>query len=362
MQAMRVHQWGELSEIRLEDIPQPQPAAGEVLVRLTHAGVNFMDVYTVRGAYKTSRTYPTKLPLTIGVEGAGRVAATGAGVDGFRTGERVSYCVHWGAYADWATVPAAKLAHVPDAVGSEFAAAVTFQGATAHYLANDLAPLRPGDWALVWSGSGGIAGLLIQMLRARRVRVVATASSDAKAGAARRSGAEIVLPFTDPDIAGHVRELTGGGAAIIYNSAGQATIETSMRSVRRRGTLALVGTNSGPVATLDVPALMEAGSISFIRPRLADYIATPAEFRARMDAVFGMLADGKLAAAPSEMYPLAKARIPLEQLVRGRRWASRCSRSERADGPDDLQRAAAPQGIGSRASWRLSRNASRTEN
>ena len=315
MQAIRVHQWGDLSGISLEDIPQPEPAAGEVLVRLTHAGVNFMDVYTVRGAYKASHTYPTKLPLTIGVEGAGLVAATGAGVDDFRIGDRVSYCVHWGAYADWAIVPSTKLAHVPDAVGSELAAAITFQGATAHYLAHDLAPLRLGDWALVWSGSGGIAGLLTQMLRARGVRVVATASSEAKAEAARRSGAEIVLPSTDPDIAGRVRDLTGGGAAIVYDSAGQATIKTSMDSVRRRGTLALVGTNSGPVATLDVPALMEAGSISFIRPRLADYIATPAEFSARLDAVFGMIADGTLAAAPSAVYPLAEARVPLEQLV-----------------------------------------------
>ncbi len=315
MQAMRVHEWGELSGILLEEIARPEPAPGEVLIRLDHAGVNFMDVYTVRGAYKASGTYPTQLPLTIGVEGAGRIEALGTGTDGFRVGEMVSWCVHWGAYAEWAVIPAAKLARVPDSIGSELAAAVTFQGATAHYLAHDLAGLREGDWAMVWSGAGGIAQLLTQMLRRRGVRVVATASSAAKARAASESGAELVLPPHDADLAARVREATGGGAAIVYDSAGQATLAASMRCVRRRGVLALVGTNSGPVATLDVPALMEAGSISFVRPRLADFIAAPGEFAGRMAEVFAMVAAGTLRAAPTAVVPLAHARVPMEQLV-----------------------------------------------
>lgn len=315
MQAMRVHEWGALSEIHLEDMARPEPAAGEVLVRLAHAGVNFMDVYTVRGAYKASGTYPTQLPLTIGVEGAGRIEALGAGVDGFRVGEMVSYCVHWGAYAEWAVVPAAKLAHVPDGIGSELAAAVTFQGATAHYLAHDLARLREGDWAMAWSGAGGIARLLTQMLRQQGVRVVATASSAEKAQAARESGAELVLSPDDADLVNQVRQATGGGAAIVYDSAGQATLAASMQCVRRRGMLALVGTNSGPVATLNILALMEAGSISFIRPRLADFIAAPGEFASRMTAVFGMIAAETLQAAPTAIFPMAEARVPMEQLV-----------------------------------------------
>lgn len=315
MCALRVHEWGDLSEIRLEEMPRPQPAAGEVLVRMAHSGVNFMDVYTVRGAYKDSRTYPLRLPLTIGVEGAGHIEALGDGVKGFRVGEPVSFCLHWGSHAEWAAVPAAKLARIPQTIGTDVAAASTFQGITAHYLAHDVAPLGEGDWALVWSGSGGIARLLAQMLRRRGIRIVATASSDQKADAARRSGAEVVLRSDDPDVAERVRELTGGGAAVVYDSAGQATIASSMRSLRRRGTLVLVGTNSGPVKTLDVPALMEAGSISFIRPRLADFVATPGEFASRVSAVFDLIAAGELDAAPSCIFPLAQGQVPMQQLV-----------------------------------------------
>lgn len=314
MCALRVTEWGDLSNVRLEQVERPTPAPGEVLVRMAHSGVNFMDVYTVRGAYKESRTYPLRLPLTLGMEGAGYVEALGDGVDGFQPGELVSFCLHWGAHADWTAVPAEKLARVPESVGSDVAAAVTFQGVTAHYLAHDMAHLRAGDWAFVLSGSGGIAQLLTQMLRQQRVRVVATASSGEKAEVARRAGAELVLPSDDPDVAAHVRDVTGGGAAVVYDSSGQSTIASSMQCLRRRGTLVLVGTNSGPVKTLDVPALMEAGSISFVRPRLADFIATSAEFRSRLGEVFGMVTAGLLDAAPASTFSLAQGRIPMQQL------------------------------------------------
>lgn len=315
MRALRITEWGDLSSVRLEQAERPSPGSGEVLVRMAHSGVNFMDVYTVRGAYKDSRTYPLRLPLTIGVEGAGYVEALGDGVDGFRPGELVSFCLHWGAHADWAVVPAEKLARVPEAIGSDVAAAVTFQGITAHYLAHDIASLHAGDWAFVLSGSGGIARLMTQMLRQRRVRVVATASTDEKAEMARRAGAELVLKSDDPDVAAQVRDVTGGGAAIVYDSSGQATIASSMQCLRRRGTLVLVGTNSGPVKTLDVAALMEAGSISFVRPRLADFVTTPEEFRSRIGEVFGMVVSGALNAAPASTFPLTQGRIPMQQLV-----------------------------------------------
>jgi NADPH:quinone reductase len=315
MRALRVHEWGDLSRITLESISIPSPQQGEVLIRMGHSGLNFMDIYTVRGTYKDSRTYPVKLPLTIGMEGAGRVEALGSGVDTVKIGDTVSFCLHWGAHAEWATVPASHLVCLPDSIGTDIAAAVTFSGITAHYLAHDLADLHVGDWALVWSGAGGIAQLLTQMLRRMGVHVVATASSEQKAEAIRRNGADIVLSPTDPDFEDRVREATGGGAAIVYDTAGRATINTSLRSLRRRGTLSLVGTNSGPVPTLDVAALMEAGSIRFIRPRLADFIATQAEFKRRSDAVMEAIVQGDLQAAPAAIYPFPEARAPLAQLI-----------------------------------------------
>ena len=314
MRAFRVREWGDLSNVSLDDAPRPAPGPGEVLVHLAHAGVNFMDVYTVRGTYKASKTYPIHLPLTLGVEGAGHVAGFGEGVAGLRVGDAVSYCLNWGSYADFAVVPATKLARIPDGIDTAVAAAVTFQGVTAHYLAQDMATLRGGDWALVWSGAGGIAKLLIQMLRRRGVRVAATASSAEKAEAARKSGAELVFA-PEEDVAGRLRDASAGGAAIVYDSTGKATIDISMQCLRRRGTLVLVGTNSGPVPTLDVAKLMEAGSISFVRPRLADYIPTPEAFRARMDEVFGAVLRGELDASPAETFSLKDAKTPLQRLV-----------------------------------------------
>ncbi|QGY01838.1 quinone oxidoreductase [Methylobacterium mesophilicum SR1.6/6] len=315
MRALRVQEWGDLSQINLEEAAVPRPEPGEVLVRMKHSGVNFMDVYTVRGAYRASRTYPLKVPLTIGMEGAGHVAALGEGVDTISVGDRVSFCLQWGAHAEWTAVPAAKLARLPDTIDTETAAAVTFQGITAHYLAHDLAVLRAADWALVWSGAGGIAQLLTQMLRRVGIRVVATASSEEKADIARRNGAEAVLSPDDPDFVERIRDVTGGGAAIVFDSAGRDTIERSIRCLKRRGTLVLVGTNSGAVPSLDVSALMDAGSISFIRPRLADFITTPGEFNSRVEAVFAMIASGKLAAIPAAVFPIAEAHTPLQQLV-----------------------------------------------
>ena len=314
MRAFRVREWGDLSNVSLDDAPRPAPGSGEVLVRLAHAGVNFMDVYTVRGAYKASKTYPLRLPLTLGVEGAGHVCQLGEGAQGIRVGDAVSYCLQWGSYADYAVVPSAKLARIPDGIDTAVAAASTFQGVTAHYLAHDMAALQEGDWALVWSGSGGIARLLIQMLRRRGVRVAATASSAEKAEAARKSGAELVFA-PEEDVASRLRDASAGGAAIVFDSSGKATIDVSMLCLRRRGTLVLVGTNSGPVPTLDVAKLMEAGSISFVRPRLADYIPTPEAFRARMGAVFGGVLRGELDASPAEIFPLQEAKTPLQRLV-----------------------------------------------
>lgn len=314
MRALRIKEWGDLSRIRLESMPRPDPGPGEVLIDMAYSGVNFMDVYTVRGAYKNSQVYPLQLPLTIGVEGAGNVAALGADVDTFRVGDPVSFCLHWGAHAEWAAVPAFKVAHVPENVGLDVAAAATFQGVTAHYLAFDLARLQAGDWALVWSGAGGIARLLIQLLRRSGMRVVATASSNEKADAARRSGAEVVFSSTDPCIVAQVREATSGGAHVVYDSSGASTLLTSIKCLRRRGTLALVGTNSGPVPTIDVSALADAGSIYFVRPRLADFIIND-EFDSRVTAVFAMIQRGELDASPASVFPLEQAETPLLQLV-----------------------------------------------
>jgi len=315
MQALRVSKWGDLSDLQVDEVPRPAPGPGEVLVRMAYGGINFMDVYTVRGAYKASRTYPTLLPLTTGVEGSGVVDALGDGVTEWALGDRVCFCLHWGAHADWAVVPAVKLGHVPGGISLQAAAGVTFQGCTAHYLANDIARLESEQWALVYSGAGGVGQLLIQMLRCRGVRVIAVASSEAKEEVARARGAEVVLRPDEPTFVHQVRTASKGGVHVAYDSYGRETINQSLQSLRTRGHLVLVGTNSGPVTSLDVASFAEGGSLSFVRPRLADFIATRAELNARLDELFGMIMEGRLHVALEQVCALDDVPLRLQALA-----------------------------------------------
>ncbi len=161
MRAIRIEQYGGPEVLRLQDIPVPVPGEGEVLVPMAHAGINVMDVGTRKGGFANSQTYPVRLPTTIGMEGAGTVERVGTGVAGFRTGDRVAYCLIWNSYADFAVVPAWQLVHVPPAVPLALAAAATFQGFTAHYLATDVGRLGPGRSCLVHAAAGGVGQLLV---------------------------------------------------------------------------------------------------------------------------------------------------------------------------------------------------------
>lgn len=143
MRAIQIERYGGPEVLLRNEVPVPAPGPGEVLVRVSVAGVNFMDIHTRQGKYANSRTYPVPLPCTLGMEGAGEVAAVGDGVDGCAPGDRVAWCISWGSYADYAVVPARLVAPVPDALSLELAGASMFQGSTAHYLVNDVAKLEP---------------------------------------------------------------------------------------------------------------------------------------------------------------------------------------------------------------------------
>ncbi|MEV7343312.1 quinone oxidoreductase [Streptomyces sp. NPDC093544] len=300
MQSIRVTKPGDASELRSEEVELPVPGSGQVLVRNTAAGVNFIDVYYRNG------TYPAEAPFTPGQEGAGVVESVGEGVTAFAPGARVAYATQLGAYAEYTVVPEDKLIPVPDGVALADAAAVTLQGIAAYYLTHQTHPVAEGETVVVLAAAGGLGRLLVQLAAAHGATVIAVTSSPEKERIAREAGAQHTVGYEKFDEA--VRELTGGkGAQVVYDSVGAATYLTSLRSLGRRGTLALCGLSSGAVPPLDVELLRGGGSLFLTRPTMKDHVYDVETLRAAGGAVFAYVADGVLKPHIHASLPLGEA-------------------------------------------------------
>jgi NADPH:quinone reductase len=286
VRAVLVTSSGAADVLQVTEVDRPSPGAGQVLVRVAVAGVNYMDVYQRSGAV----SLPT--PFVAGVEGVGTVVEVGDGVDDLPIGQRVGWLRGGqGSYAEYVLVDAAMAVPVPDAVPDEAAAAVLMQGVTAHYLATDTYRVQPGDTVLVHAAAGGVGQLLTQVVRLRGGRVIGTVSTEQKAEVARAAGAEEVLRYEE--VPGRVKQLTGGeGVAAVYDGVGGATFDASLASLRARGVLVVYGTSSGPTPPLEIPRLNSGGSLYVTRPTVVHYTATREELRARTDELFGWVASG----------------------------------------------------------------------
>lgn len=301
MKAIRVHTPGGLEALRHEDVPVPEPRAGEALVRVEAAGVNFTDIYNRSGFYKI----PT--PFTLGQEGGGVVERVGAGVASLRPGYSVAWAGAPGSYAEYAAIPAERLVVIPPGVTTRQAAAVMLQGMTAHYLAVSTFPLRRGHTCLVHAAAGGVGALLVQVAKHRGARVIGTVGSEAKAAIAREAGADHVLLYRVQDWVAEVKRLTSGrGCDVVYDGVGKDTFLKSLECVAPLGLLAAYGQASGGVPPID-PLVLMAGSKYLTRAKLGDYIATRAALLARANEVLGWVKSGKLKVRIYREYPLASA-------------------------------------------------------
>jgi len=319
MQAIRIHAYGEAEVCRLESVDLEKPAAGEALVRVEVAGLNFIDVHLRLGRYAKSETYRNALPMTLGMEGAGTVEALGPGTSGLALGDRVAWCIVRGSFAQQAIVPAAKLVRVPDGLDLGRAAALMLQGLTAHYLAHSAFALQPGHTCLVHAAAGGVGGLLVQLATQCGARVIATVGSTEKAARARALGADHTILYREQDFREQTLALTGGrGVDVVYDSIGRDTIGRSIRSLKRRGLCINYGGASGLVESIVPLELGEAGSVYFTRPHLADYIATPEELHDRADALFALALAGRLEVAIDRRWPLAETAEAMRYLEAGR--------------------------------------------
>ncbi|MDB6126170.1 MAG: Alcohol dehydrogenase zinc-binding domain protein [Verrucomicrobia bacterium] len=302
MLAVRIHETGGPEKLRTDEVSLPQPGPGEIRLRVEAAGINFVDTYHRTGLY------PSEMPHVLGSEAAGVVTAVGEGVTEFRVGDRVASPRAVGGYAEETLAPASHTVLIPAAVSFQIAAAVLLQGLTAHYLATDTYPLKPGDSALVHAGAGGVGLLLIQIARIRGARVIATVGSDAKVGLAREAGAEQVCNYSRDDFSKAARAFTKAqGVDVAYDSVGKNTFEGTLDSLRPRGMFVSFGNASGPVPPFSPLVLAKKGSLFLTRPTLNHYIRTPAELRARTDELFSWIASGRLKVRIGATFPLAAA-------------------------------------------------------
>ncbi|MDQ0708308.1 NADPH2:quinone reductase [Arthrobacter woluwensis] len=288
----------EVLEYTETDVPQPGP--GRLRFRVAATGVNFIETYQREGIY------PLPFPWTPGAEASGVVDAVGEGVTGFAVGDRIATAEAAECYAEYAIVDADKALPVPDGLDLETAAALPLQGMTAHYLATSSFPAGEGTTALVHAGAGGVGLLLIQLLKARGARVITTVSTPEKADLARLAGADLVVDYSD--FATQARQFTDGrGVDVVYDGVGKDTFDSSLQSLRVRGTLVLFGAASGPVPPVDPQRLNQGGSLFLTRPTLGHHLQDAEERRWRSGEVFGAAADGGLSVRIGARYPLSRA-------------------------------------------------------
>jgi NADPH2:quinone reductase len=302
MKAIRIHAAGGPEVMRLEDVAQPTPKAGEALVKVDAAGLNYIDVYFRSGQYKA------EYPLTLGLEAGGTVTAVGPNVSEVKVGDKVAYTGVPAAYAEYAVAPAARLVVLPAGVSTKQGAAAMLQGMTAHYLACSTYPLKKGDTCLVHAAAGGVGLLLCQMAKMRGARVIGTVSTDEKAKLAREHGADETIIYTRQDFEAEVKRLTDGkGVQVVYDAVGKTTWDKSLSSLAPRGLIALYGQSSGPIGQIDPGILNTKGSLFLTRPSLNHHIASREELQSRAGEVLGWVRDGKLRLRTEFEFPLKDA-------------------------------------------------------
>jgi NADPH2:quinone reductase len=298
---IQVNEPGGPENMKAVEVHLPQPGPGQALVRIEAAGVNYIDVYFRTGLY------PAERPITLGMEAAGQVTATGEGVTEFVPGDRVAYAMARGSYADYAVVPTSVLVKIPEEVTSQMAAAAMLQGMTAHYLTHSTFPVKAGDKVLVHAAAGGAGLMVVQMAKSLGAHVIGTGSTDEKADLARAAGCDDVILYTREDFAAATKRLVGA-VDVIYDSVGQTTFLKGFEVLRPRGMMVLFGQSSGVVGPIE-PQLLAKGSFFVTRPGLGHYVATREELLWRAGDVLKGVASGKLDLRIDKTYPLEDAAL-----------------------------------------------------
>jgi NADPH:quinone reductase len=301
--AIRIHETGGPDVLRWEEVEVGEPAAGQVRLRQTAVGLNFIDTYHRTGLY------PVPLPSGLGLEAAGVVEQLGPGVTELKVGDRVAYvAAPVGAYAECRVYAADKLVPLPDGISDTQAAAMMLQGMTVEYLIRRTFPVQAGQTVLLHAAAGGVGLIAGQWLKHLGVRVIGTAGGPEKAALARAHGCEEVIDYKKDPVAARVRELTGGrGVPVVYDGVGRDTFQASLDSLAPRGLLVSFGNASGPVPAFEPAVLSAKGSLYLTRPTLAHYTSTREELLASAGALFDVVQKGAIKIEVRQTYSLKDA-------------------------------------------------------
>ena len=304
MRAIRAVRAGDPSVMQMEDISKPKAGAGEAVVRVHVAGVNFADVYMRSGSARV----PNPFPITLGLEGAGVVDAVGDGVTEVKAGDRVAYATRGaGSYAEYDAVKVGHIAPLPNEITFEQGAAAILQGMTAHYLLHEYYPVKRGSTVLVHAAAGGMGLILIQWLKHLGAVAVGTVSTDAKAKIARGAGADHVINYTTQDFVEEAKKITGGkGVDYIIDGVGKTTFTKNLEALRDRGWATIFGMASGPAEPV-VPNSLMMKALTISGGSLFNFMVTREEMLGRARDLFAGLREGWLKLHVDRELPLAEA-------------------------------------------------------
>jgi len=300
--AVRFHKQGGPEVLQYEDVQVGDPGQGQVRIRHTAIGVNFVDTY------QRSGLYPMQLPQVAGNEGAGIIEAAGAGVSDLKAGDRVCYTGLPGSYCEARVVPADRMVKLPQGISEEQAASMLLKGLTVHYLVFTTYPVKKGETVLWHAAAGGVGLIACQWLKALGVTTIGTAGSAEKLALAKAHGADHLINYSTEDWVKRVKEITGGkGVPVVYDSVGKSTWEGSLDCLRPRGLIVSFGNASGAVAPVNLGILSTKGSLYVTRPTLATHIASRADLVERSNALFDIVKSGKVKIETTKKYKLADA-------------------------------------------------------
>ncbi len=298
--AIRYERTGGPEVMQWVDVEVGAPGEGEIRVKQSACGLNYIDVYFRTGLY------PQQLPAGLGMEAAGEVVAVGAGVTSVKVGERVAYVGRPpGAYAQERVLRADQVIRVPDAISDEQAASVMLQGLTAQYLLRRTYRVQPGDTILIQAAAGGVGLLVCQWAKALGATVIGTVGSDEKAEVAKAHGCDYPIVYAREDFTARVREITGGaGVPVVYDSIGKDTYVKSLDCLAPLGMFVSFGNASGPLPPIDSSEFSSRGSLFFTRPTLFSYIAKRSDYEAMSAELFEVIASGKVKTSINQRYAL----------------------------------------------------------
>lgn len=301
VKAIRLYETGGPEVMKWEDVDLPAPGEGEIRVRHTAIGLNFIDIY------QRSGLYPLDLPLTLGTEAAGVVEAVGPGVDLFQPGQRIAYAGgQMGSYSEERNMAAAAVVAIPDGIDDQTAAAMMLKGMTVHMLMDRVYKVKAGDTILVHAASGGVGTIMCQWAKHIGATVIGTVGNEEKAALAKAHGCDHTIIYTKENFAERVLEITGGAKLpVVYDSIGKDTFEGSLDSLANFGVLVTFGNASGPIPDFSPLVLMQKGSLFICRPTLFNHVGNRADLETASNALFDVVSSGAVKIEIGQTFPLA---------------------------------------------------------